>query len=80
MLILKLKMKKTNSRKIKVFLKLHWVGISFALIVILIGISFVFFLRSAITAWVTSESYFKKASLAQYGLFFYIFLISLACP
>lgn len=33
------------------------------------------FLRNAIVAWTTSESYFKKSALAQYGLFFYIFLV-----
>ncbi len=75
MVTLSLKMSKFNSRKVKVFLKLHWVGLLFTIIVIIIGISFIFFLRSAITAWITSESYFKKASLAQYGLFFYIFLV-----
>jgi len=41
----------------------------------IIGISFIIFLRNAIIAWITSESYFKKALLAQNALFFYIFLV-----
>lgn len=64
-----------NLRKIKVFLRLHWIGVIAVSLLIIIGISFVFFLQSAITAWTTSESYFKKSALAQYGLFFYIFLV-----
>lgn len=64
-----------NKRKIKVFFKLHWIGISVSILCIIISISFAFFLNSAINAWITSESYFKKSALAQYGLFFYIFLV-----
>ena len=64
-----------NKRKIKVFFKLHWIGISITILCVIITISFVFFLRSAIVAWISSESYFKKSALAQYGLFFYIFLV-----
>lgn len=43
---------------------------------VLLGISLIVFLRSAIIAWATSESYFKKTSLAQYGVFFYVILIA----
>jgi cell division protease FtsH len=64
-----------NTRKIKLFFQFHWVAIVVAILVLAIGISFVFFLKSAISAWLTSESYFKKSALAQYGLFFYIFLV-----
>jgi cell division protease FtsH len=64
-----------NSRKIKLFFQFHWIGISVTILVAILGISFIFFLRNAIMAWSTSESYFKKAALAQYGLFFYIFLV-----
>jgi len=64
-----------NSRKIKLFLKFHWIGIIVTALTVILGISFIFFLRNAIMAWSTSESYFKKAALAQYGLFFYIFLV-----
>jgi cell division protease FtsH len=64
-----------NWRKIKLFLKFHWIAISIIIGTVIIGISFLFFLRNAIVAWATSESYFKKSALAQYGLFFYIFLV-----
>lgn len=64
-----------NMRKIKLFFKFHWIGITIASLVIILAISFIFFLHNAVTAWKTSESYFKKAALAQYGLFFYIFLV-----
>jgi len=64
-----------NARKIKLFFKFHWIAITVTILITILGISFMFFLRSAITAWATSESYFKKAALAQYGLFFYIFLV-----
>ncbi|MBN2831418.1 MAG: AAA family ATPase [Candidatus Omnitrophica bacterium] len=68
-------MGKLNSRKIKIFLKLHWVAVVAILLLIIIGISFVFFLYNAIVSWNTSDSYFKKTALAQYGMFFYIFLV-----
>jgi len=64
-----------NKRKIKLFFEFHWIAISISIFAIIIGISFIFFLRNAIVAWQTSESYFKKSALAQYGLFFYIFLV-----
>lgn len=64
-----------NRRKIKVFLKSHWLILTCAILCIIIGISFIFFLQSSITAWTTSDSYFKKTALAQYGLMFYMFLV-----
>ena len=64
-----------NQRKIKIFFQMHWIAITVSALCLVIAVSFVFFLRSAITAWITSESYFKKSALAQYGLFFYIFLV-----
>lgn len=64
-----------NSRKIKLFFQFHWLAIIIGLIVAVVAVSFSFFLNSAVNAWITSESYFKKAALAQYGLFFYIFLV-----
>lgn len=64
-----------NWRRIKLFIKFHWLGITVAVLVVIIGISFIFFLRDAIIAWSTSESYFKKATLAQYALFFYVLII-----
>jgi len=64
-----------NYRKIKVFFKLHWLAIAAVILLIIIGISFIFFLTASISAWVGMDSYFKKAALAQYGIFFYIFLV-----
>jgi len=64
-----------NWKRIKLFLKLHWIGLVLSVLILIIAISFAFFLRNAIIAWQTSESYFKKSALAQYGLFFYIFLV-----
>ncbi len=64
-----------NWRKVEVFFKLHWLAITTIAACVVITISFVFFLQAAIDAWNTSESYFKKSALAQYGLFFYIFLV-----
>ncbi len=64
-----------NLRKIKIFFELHWIAILVTIVITGIAISFFFFLRSAIHAWNTSESYFKKSILAQDAIFFYIFLI-----
>ncbi|MBU0503770.1 MAG: AAA family ATPase [Candidatus Omnitrophota bacterium] len=64
-----------NWRKTKVFFKLHWLGISGIIVVTAIAISFAYFISSAVNAWITSESYFKKALLAQNAIFFYIFLV-----
>jgi len=64
-----------NPRKIKLFFKFHWIAITVTIFSVAVGISFIFFLRSSIVAWMTMESYFKKSTLAQYGIFFYIFLV-----
>jgi cell division protease FtsH len=64
-----------NWKKIQLFFKLHWIAVSVTLFTIILGISFAFFLRNAIVAWVTSESYFKKSMLAQYAMFFYILVV-----
>lgn len=64
-----------NRRKIKLFLKFHWIGVIIAVISIAIGISLVIFLRNVITAWNASESYFKRATLAQSGISFYIWIV-----
>jgi cell division protease FtsH len=64
-----------NKRRIILFFKFHWIGITIAVFTLILGISFVVFLHNSISAWSTSESYFKKATLAQYGIFFYIFLV-----
>ncbi|MFC1804443.1 AAA family ATPase [Candidatus Omnitrophota bacterium] len=64
-----------NSRKIKLFIKFHWITISISIFALLVVISLFIFLRNAIIAWTTSESYVKKAALAQYALFFYIILV-----
>lgn len=64
-----------NWRRIKLFFKFHWIGISVAVFSLAIVISLIIFLRNAITAWQTSESYFKKATLAQSGISFYIWIV-----
>jgi len=62
-------------RKIELFFKFHWIAIILAVFITILGGSFIIFLRNAINAWSTSDPYFKKATLAQYGVFFYIFLV-----
>jgi len=64
-----------NWRKIKLFFKFHWIGISISIFAILIAISLIIFLRNAIIAWTASESYFKRATLAQSGISFYIWIV-----
>jgi len=64
-----------NWRKIKLFLKFYWIRILVAIFVIFIGISLAIFLRNAITAWRSSESYFKRATLASSGISFYVMVI-----
>jgi len=66
---------KINKRKIEVFFRFHWIAITVTILTVILGISFIFFLHNAILAWISSESYFKKSTLAQYGVFFYIFLV-----
>jgi cell division protease FtsH len=65
-----------NIRKIKIFLKFHWVKLIVIGGSVLVAISLVIFLRHAVKAWISSESYFKKASLAQYAIFFYVIFIA----
>jgi cell division protease FtsH len=64
-----------NIRKIELFLKLHRLAILISILTFFVALSLIIFLRNAITAWITSESYFKKSSYAQYGMLLYIFLI-----
>ncbi|HNX81396.1 MAG TPA: AAA family ATPase [Candidatus Omnitrophota bacterium] len=64
-----------NKRKLKYYLETHWIAILAWIGVAAITISFIYFLRSSINAWITSESYFKKSILAQNAIFFYIFLV-----
>ena len=66
---------KMNKRKIRSFFKYHWIAILVAVFTIAVVLSLVFFLRSAISAWITSESYFKKSILAQTVVTFYMFLV-----
>ncbi len=66
---------KNQHRKIELFFKFHWAGILIAVACTALGISFIYFLRSSVSAWMTSESYFKKSILAQNAIFFYIFLV-----
>ncbi|MBI5145530.1 MAG: hypothetical protein HZA27_05050, partial [Candidatus Omnitrophica bacterium] len=64
-----------NRKKLKLLMQLYWVRILVTIIITAIAISFIFFLRASIIAWMTLESYFKKSALAQYALFFYTILI-----
>jgi len=64
-----------NLKKLKIFFQLHWIAILASIFAIVISISFVIFLNNSITAWNTSESFFKKSILAQNLIFFYIFLV-----
>ncbi len=64
-----------NKKKIKLFFKFHWIAISITAFAVLIGISLAIFLRNAIVAWTSSESYFKKATLAQSVISFYIWIV-----
>lgn len=64
-----------NSRRVKLFFKLHWVGFTATAVCTIIFISFLFFMRSSIFAWFKAESYVKESLFLQYGLFFYIFLV-----
>ena len=63
-----------NLRKIKLFIKFHWIAILVITFSLILVISLIIFLRSAICAWKTSESYFKRATLAQSGVTFYIWV------
>jgi cell division protease FtsH len=65
-----------NARKIKLFLKFHWIKILVLIGCIIVFISLIIFLRYAIGAWILSERYTKRQMLAQYSMFFYVILIS----
>ncbi|MCM8799172.1 MAG: AAA family ATPase [Candidatus Omnitrophica bacterium] len=67
-------LKSMNLRKIKLFIKFHWIGLIVAILSICLLISVIIFLRNAISAWISSESYFKKSILAQSGITFYIWI------
>ena len=62
-------------RKIKSFFKYHWIAMLAIVFSILVAISLFLFLRSAVPAWSTSESYFKKSILAQTLITMYMFMI-----
>ncbi len=61
-----------NTRKLKLFFKLHWIGIIATVLTALLVLSLVIFIRNAVIAWNTSDPYFKKATLAQSVIQFYI--------
>lgn len=63
-----------KTRKIKLFFKFHWIGITVAAAALLVLASLVVFLHNSIIAWNTSESYFKKATLAQSAVSFYVWI------
>jgi len=63
-------------RKIKLFLKFHWIKILVIVGCITLFISLIIFLRHAIGAWILSEQYTKRQMLAQYSMFFYVILIA----
>lgn len=65
-----------NMRKIKLFLKFHWVKIVVVIGCVAIAISLIIFLRYSIGAWILSERYTKRQMLAQYSVFFYVILVS----
>jgi cell division protease FtsH len=65
-----------NTRKIKLFIKFHWLGIIITLVAVTVGIALVIFLRNAILAWQASESFAKRAILAQSGVYFFISVVS----
>ena len=64
-----------NIRKIKLFFKFHWIAILITIFAIIAGISFVIFVRNALTSWQLSESFTKRAAFVQFGMLFYIFFI-----
>lgn len=63
-------------RKIKLFLKFHWIKLLVITGVIAVLISLIIFLRNAIGAWILSEKYTKRQMLAQYSMLFYVFLVT----
>ncbi len=65
-----------NTRKIKLFLKFHWIKLLIFAGIIGIFVSLIFFLRSAVQAWHLTEHYSKRQMLAQYSLFFYVIIVA----
>ena len=65
-----------NVRRIKLFLKFHWIKIVVAIACLVVFVSLVIFLRYAIGAWIISERYTKRQMLAQYSMFFYVILVA----
>jgi len=63
-------------RRIKLFLKFHWIKILIIIGIIAVFISLIIFLRHAIGAWILSERYTKRQMLAQYSVFFYVIVVS----
>lgn len=63
-------------RKIKLFLKFHWIKLLVLIGCIAVFISLIIFLRHAIGAWILSERYTKRQMLAQYSVFFYVIVIA----
>lgn len=64
-----------NWRKIKLFFKFHWIAISVTITSIAILISFSIFVRNAISAYLSSDSFTKRGLLAQNGMFAYVLLV-----
>lgn len=62
-------------RRLKLFFKLHWIAVIVVIAIALILTSLAIFLRNAIAAWVSSDPYFKKATLAQSVVSFYIWIV-----
>ncbi|MFH1577538.1 MAG: AAA family ATPase [Candidatus Omnitrophota bacterium] len=65
-----------NTRRIKLFLKFHWIKMLVFIACIAVFISIIIFLRHAIGAWNLSEQYTKRQMLAQYSVFFYVIVIA----
>ena len=63
-------------RKIKLFLKFHWIKLLVIIGGIAVLVSLIIFLRNAIGAWFLSERYTKRQMLAQYSMLFYVFLVT----
>ncbi|MBU4346824.1 MAG: AAA family ATPase [Candidatus Omnitrophica bacterium] len=63
-----------NWRKIRLFIKFHWIAILITTLAIIIVISLTIFIYNSVLAWKSSESYFKKAILAQSGITFYTWI------
>jgi len=65
-----------NARRIKLFLKFHWIKILVIIGCVAVFISLMIFLRYAVGAWILSERYTKRQMLAQYSVFFYVIIVA----